>query len=270
VCSPPATDAFVKQVRSGELVLLPKVGHGYSVPRNWMPQFRAAFVRVLEKSGPPPAPAAPAVADLPLVEAPAAGDGGDVMAVIVSGDGGWASIDRKIGESLAARGVPVVGLNSLQYFWKPRTPDGLAADLTRILRHYMPLWRKPRVLLVGYSFGADVLPFAARRLPADLLAAVSQIALLGAEGRAHFEFHLSDWLDGHSADDQPVLPELAPLRGKRILCFYGADEKDSFCPRAPADLVEKIELRGSHHFGGDYQPILDALAPAQKAAPPEP
>jgi hypothetical protein len=42
------------------------------------------------------------------------------MAVVVSGDGGWAGIDRDLGEELAREGLPVVGLNSLQYFWKPR------------------------------------------------------------------------------------------------------------------------------------------------------
>ena len=32
VCNPPATEAFVKQVQGGRVVMLPKVGHGYSVP----------------------------------------------------------------------------------------------------------------------------------------------------------------------------------------------------------------------------------------------
>lgn len=259
ICDPPSTQAFVQQIPAGELVLLPKVGHGYSVPRNWLPQFRAAYARVVERSPAPAPPTAPAVADLPLVEVPAANDSGGVMAVIISGDGGWAALDRTIGEALAARGIPVVGLNSLQYFWKARTPDGLGQDLERILRHFLPAWRKQRVLLIGYSFGADVLPFAARRLPADLLAAVDKIVLIGSEGQAHFEFHLTDWLSGRSRDDQPILPELQQLPGKPILCFYGAEEKHSFCPAAPPGLVRPIELQGGHHLGGDYQPIVDAL-----------
>ena len=38
---------FVRQVPGGELVLLPKVGHGFGVTRRWMPQLRAAVERVL-------------------------------------------------------------------------------------------------------------------------------------------------------------------------------------------------------------------------------
>jgi len=48
VCDPAVTEAYVRQVPRGEIVLLPKVGHGYSVPRNWMPQFREAFARLAE------------------------------------------------------------------------------------------------------------------------------------------------------------------------------------------------------------------------------
>lgn len=52
VCDARATDEYVKQVTRGEIVLLPKVGHGFSVQRNWMPQFRRAFARVTGGTSP--------------------------------------------------------------------------------------------------------------------------------------------------------------------------------------------------------------------------
>ena len=55
VCSPPDTVAFVGQVKNGKVVSLPKVGHGYSVPRNWMPQYRQGLQDLLDAS---PAPRA--------------------------------------------------------------------------------------------------------------------------------------------------------------------------------------------------------------------
>jgi len=48
VCDPPATEAFVHEVHGGRVVMLPKVGHGYSVPRNWMPQYRQGLVELLD------------------------------------------------------------------------------------------------------------------------------------------------------------------------------------------------------------------------------
>jgi len=46
VCAAAATQRFVAQVPGAEMVLLPKVGHGYSVERNWGAQFREAFARI--------------------------------------------------------------------------------------------------------------------------------------------------------------------------------------------------------------------------------
>lgn len=48
VCNPPATRAFVAQVQGGHVVMLPKVGHGYSVPRNWLRQYRQGLLDLLD------------------------------------------------------------------------------------------------------------------------------------------------------------------------------------------------------------------------------
>jgi len=168
VCDAAATEAYVKQVKSGEIVLLPKVGHGFSVQRNWMPQFKESFSRLVAPRKTEKPNSVAALTDLPIVEVSASGPVSDLMAVIISGDGGWAGIDREVADVLAAKGIPVVGLNSLAYFWSKRTPDGSANDLERIIGHYLSHWKKEKAILLGYSLGADVLPFMASRLPKEL------------------------------------------------------------------------------------------------------
>lgn len=161
---------------------------------------------------------------------------------------------------IAERGVPVVGLNSLQYFWKRKTPDIAAADLVRILRHYLAAWHKERVLLVGYSRGAEVLPFMADRLPADLRARVRLVALLGATGSVEFEFHVGDWLGGSGEKNElPVKPEVEKLAGLKVLCVHGDEERDSLCPSLGAGLATDLALKGAHHFGGAYETIAAAI-----------
>lgn len=59
VCPAPATQQFIATVPGGEIVMLPKVGHGYSVERNWVPQYAAAFAKI---TGDQPATQAPAPA----------------------------------------------------------------------------------------------------------------------------------------------------------------------------------------------------------------
>jgi len=54
VCSPPATVSFVEKVKNGKVISLPHVGHGYGVPRNWMPQYRAGLIELLRDVAVPP------------------------------------------------------------------------------------------------------------------------------------------------------------------------------------------------------------------------
>jgi type IV secretory pathway VirJ component len=245
--------AFAGKVRGARTVLLPRVGHGFSVTGHWTPQLRTILTAMSPAASPPPA-RAPGVADLPVVELPVRGS--KRLAVIVSGDGGWASLDRQIGEALSGAGVSVVGLNSLQYFWHRRTPDGAAADLTRIARHYLAAWHASELMLIGFSHGADVLPFMVSRLPADLRSKVALVALLGVSHRAQFEFRLSDLLGAtRDAGAQATVPEIGRLRGTRILCVYGTEESDTACRDLPRDLATSVGLRGGHHFGGAYREI---------------
>jgi type IV secretory pathway VirJ component len=260
VCDAGATETYVKQVPGAEIVLLPKVGHGFSVQKNWMPQFREAYARVAKQAAAPAAGAPTAeVADLPLVEVPSAGASSRLLAVILSGDGGWAGLDREVAGALAAKGVPVIGWNSLQYYWTPRTPEGAAQDLARILRHYLAAWQADGALLVGYSFGADVLPFLVNRLPADLRERVRLVALLGPAERASFEFHLSDWLGGADPGERPVLPEVERLTGVRVLCAYGKGEEGTVCPRLDPSSVDIVAREGKHHFAGDYEGLAEEI-----------
>ncbi len=238
VCDIATTRAFVAAAPQATLVSLPNVGHGYSVQRNWLPQLLDTYRAAVAKGS--SALAAPSLPDLPLVEVPAApAHNGDLFAVLVSGDGGWAGLDKEVAAGLAARGIPVVGVDSLRYFWKARTPDAFAADLDRLLRFYTQHWGKRRALVIGYSQGADVLPFAMNRLSPEARALVERSVLLAPAQMASFEFHLTSWIGGNSGD-LPVKPEIERLDLGRVACIYGRDEEVALrdprcrCPRAGA------------------------------------
>ncbi|MFZ0611294.1 MAG: AcvB/VirJ family lysyl-phosphatidylglycerol hydrolase [Desulfobacterales bacterium] len=260
VCDAGKTKAFVDQVKNGKIIMLPEVGHGFAVPKNWMPQLKNEFNRLVAQNPEQRELSSGAdLADLPLKIITARGPESDSMAVFWSGDGGWADLDKDISGRLAARGVAVVGVNSLAYFWTRRTPDQIARDLERIIGHYAALWQKEKVALIGYSFGADILPFAAARLSDAARSRVALLALLGPGLETDFEFQLGDWLGSRSKSALPTKPEVLKLSDMRLLCIFGEKEKESLCPGLQGSHVKKVALPGAHHFDGNYDRIAEAI-----------
>ena len=204
------------------------------------------------------APADGKLAGLPLAVLPA-DPRYDTMAIVLSGDGGWRDIDRQLGESLSKGGIPVVGIDSLRYFWTRKSPETIAADLTYVIDHFSDEWNVHHVALIGYSFGADVLPAAYGLLPSDDKARVSVVSLLALSRWAAFEFDVSGWLDMDGDTSHPTLPDVAKLPSSIVQCIYGADDDDSVCDQLAGSGVEVIKTEGDHHFDGDYGALADRI-----------
>jgi type IV secretory pathway VirJ component len=201
------------------------------------------------------APGAPAptagIANLPLVELPAE-PRGPLLAIVLSGDGGWRDVDRAIAQKLQSDGVSVVGWDSLRYFWSKKSPEQTARDLGAVIDTYTSRWGASKIALIGYSFGADVLPFAYDHLSPEAKVRVVQLSLLGFAPAANFEITVSGWLGAATAKDAlPTEPALAPIDPTMVQCFYGAKEDDSACPLLPGK-AEVIRVPGGHHFDNNY------------------
>jgi type IV secretory pathway VirJ component len=201
-------------------------------------------------------PASEDVSALPLHLVASRATSPTAIALLLSGDGGWAGIDKRIADDLSARGVAVVGLDSRSYLMKARTPDEVAADMARVIRHYTARWNVQRLALVGYSRGADMAPFIVNRLPGTIRSELALVALLSPAERASFQFHWADLLaETSKPSDAPILPELERLRGTPVLCVYGKDEKESLCRLADTSAVHVDKRAGRHHFDGDYDAV---------------
>ena len=182
---------------------------------------------------------------------------------MLTGDGGWRRVDAKVTDPIRARGIPVVGFSTPAFFRERRTAEESACALERILRTYMLRWNRSRILLIGYSRGADILPFMGSRLPADLREHVRLVAFLGLEPTIDFRYHPS-WIPFyHPREVQfPVAPELEKMRGYRMLCVYGEGETDSLCRSLDPHLIRKLSEPGGHHFDGRYEEIGNAIVDA--------
>lgn len=197
----------------------------------------------------------------------------DAMAIIYSGDGGWRDLDKEVGDRMQKQGMPVVGVDSLRYFWSERTPQETADDLSRIIDLYRKRWKVKNVLLVGYSFGADILPRSYNLLPKDDRARVRQISLLAFSHEADYRISVLGWLgasgEGKGGD---TINELKSIDPAIVQCVYGTeDEDEDACPSLKGTGAEMIQIEGGHHFDEDYPAlahrILDSFDRRMKARP---
>ena len=208
---------------------------------------------------PPPLPQD--VADLPLDEVPPQGAFADRIAVILTGDGGWAGLDVAVANQLAQRGIQIVALNTLKYFWETRTPDQAADALTRIIGHYGSEHPHADFVVVGYSFGAGLAPVLINRLPLAAQQRVAAQVLISPDPEAVFEIHVGDWFGSTQHQGAiPIAPEIAKTRVP-VICVHGADEDDSFCRALVGKPnVRELVLPGGHHYNGDFAKLGAGIA----------
>ncbi len=190
---------------------------------------------------------------LPAVDLPSTSSKLRAVAILVSGDGGWRDLDKTIGEWLSTQGVHVIGLDALHYFWSKREPQELARDVTALIKDANPQDDLP-VMLIGYSFGADTLPFAYPLLPQALKDRTKVIALMAPGLSTSFQVTISGWF-GIDDSGYDIPQAIAALPVDRVICVSGKEEDKSACRDPALKNVTHIETEGGHHFDGNYEAI---------------
>ncbi|MEE3328869.1 MAG: AcvB/VirJ family lysyl-phosphatidylglycerol hydrolase [Myxococcota bacterium] len=206
---------------------------------------------------------------LPLVSLPAEKAGDAYVAILISGDGGWAHIDKELAHQLGQDGVPTLGLNSLRYFWFARTQSEIGLALKAMLGQAEKTWPQRDFILIGFSRGANVLPFMVEELPAAWRQRIARIALLSPAKATNFEFRLRDWWTNRpSPDALPLLPALEKLKGFDLLCLYGQEDEETICPDLEEGMAKVIAFPGGHHLHNEYSKIGRDLLAGLPGIPP--
>lgn len=194
---------------------------------------------------------------IPVVEVPA-GQTTDTVTLFLSGDGGWRDLDRDVAGEMAKLGYPVVGIDTLRYYWQHKTPEQSAADLSELMQHYRKKWGTKRFVLTGYSFGADVLPAIYNRLPAEDQQRIDAVVLLAFARSGSFEIEVEGWL-GKEGQEAPTGPEMAKLPASKVVCVYGVEETDESGCTDKTAVGERMKLPGGHHFDENYPALAKRL-----------
>lgn len=204
----------------------------------------------------------PNLNDLPLETSQSGGTRSDLI-LYLTGDGGWNSFSQKLKESFEKKGYGVISLNSRKYFWKGKSPEVFAHDIEKISSYFMKNWKKASLIIVGYSFGADVASFLPGLLTLQLQNKIKKIALLSPSASTDFEVRLSDLLA--TSDDAERKYKVGSEIEKTKLpmaCIFGQDEnlllKNSLSEN---DSLRIYRLPGGHHYNDNFSLLMKTINP---------
>ncbi len=160
----------------------------------------------------------------------------------ISGDGGFNSFSKSFIKQWNNAGYPVVSLNARSYFFRAKQPDVAAKAIAELLAHYLVSWKRNNIILAGYSFGADVMPFIQTRLPQNIESKIGYTILLSPSHTTDFEVHL---FYGHSGSSVPA--EINKLNSPTLL-VYGNKESDVPVAEVKNPKVTSLVFSGDHHY----------------------
>jgi type IV secretory pathway VirJ component len=166
----------------------------------------------------------------------------------ITGDGGMRGFDVKLSDEFKDHRFSYIILNSYKYFWEPKSPDKFASDLIPVIKDYLAKWGKSAIILSGFSFGAEVIPFLYTRLPEELKQKVKLIMLLSPASTSDFTIHLSDMIGADNTYANDVVKEVEKIKTPPVLAIFGEKEDSSFPENHKQDNYQTLFINGSHHF----------------------
>jgi type IV secretory pathway VirJ component len=177
----------------------------------------------------------------------------------ISGDGGFNSFSTGLCSTLNAQGYDVVALNARSYFWDKKTPEETTTAITNFLTSKFTGRKNQQLILVGYSFGADVLPFIINKLSGVMASKLGTTFLLSPSTSTDFEIHWSDLMGFNKKRSMDVPAEINKLATHKIVIVSGSDE-DEF----PFDAIKLKKyfhtiLPGGHHFDGNTKEVVNTI-----------
>lgn len=192
------------------------------------------------------------VNDLPLQLSGSKGNH-EVLMIYLTGDGGWNSFNQQLVKEFEKLGYGVVTLNTRKYFWNEKSPEVFASDIEQLSGYFMKEWEKSSLIIVGYSFGADVASFLSSRISAELHKKIKKIVLLSPSGSTDFVIRVSD-LIGESENVNrkfKVRPEIEKT-DLPLICIFGTEEtmtlKTSLEKKGNLNIYE---VPGDHRYNND-------------------
>ena len=200
------------------------------------------------------------ISSLPVVAFPAKNfDAQKGFVLYLSGDGGENTFSKSFTQQLVSSGYPVVFFNSLKYFWTKKTPQQAAADVEKLIGNFKTQWKSPKVIIVAYSFGADVAPFLLTRFSKETFTSIKNVVLMSPSKTTDFEVHVTELFGKGKNTGMSVGAELNKMLPKPLLIVSGEDESNTLDPAILKIAYKAVRLKGGHRYDSNTAEVASTI-----------
>jgi type IV secretory pathway VirJ component len=176
----------------------------------------------------------------------------------ISGDGGVRHFFADLCQDIHQAGYTVAALDANGFFWNRKSPQQAAEMIASYLQEQLSQRPHAKLVLAGYSFGADAVPFIVNALPVDLKQKLSSVLLLSPSASTDLEIHIADMFVEGRKRSMDVAQAINHMGETKTVTIMGSEEHHF--PVADIRLKNYTNevIPGGHHFDG--RPDLVATA----------
>jgi type IV secretory pathway VirJ component len=263
ICDFKTVNDFVSGTTDARIIALPKVGHDFSKWIDFMPQWKTAYTDLIAKFSSEKAQQnnIPLLKNIPaVITMGKSGVNSNLIALFLSGDGGWYNFEQSITNRFAELGITTIGIDIKKYLWNRKSPETLSSEMTELLKYYAKEWKRSQFILMGYSQGAEIVPFLFTRLPEEMKYNIRSLVMLSPGETTDFEIHITNMIGlGSKQNTFNVITELSEIRNTKQICIFGESEKTKVPELLKSTNVESVKIPGDHRFKGNSSIIVQTM-----------
>lgn len=192
-------------------------------------------------------------------EKPSNGRPPPLGAVYWSGDMGMrVGVGNGVVGALVRAGIPVVSVSSPALFGSARDQAFADRAVANALRQALVQTGAAKIVLVGNSFGADILGVTVGHLPQALRGHVASVILIAPGQDVYFHANPTGIFYRGPGDADPA-HTIPLLRGLPVTCISGSAESDSLCRSPVMARASRVAIPGGHLMLGHHDELDRAV-----------
>jgi len=192
-----------------------------------------------------------------------------LAALYWSGDMGMrVGIGEGLVDDVAGSGIPVLTVSSPMLFAAARDRAYVDEAVEQSVRAALEQTHARQLVVIGNSFGADIIGAGLGGLPDELRRRIASVVLMVPGRDIYFHANPTGIFYAGPTDASPD-HTIPLLRGLPVTCIYGADETDSLCEAPAMASARRVEIDDGHLMLWSHRQLSQALLQAI-ANPPRP